>query len=247
MHASISLELGDATTAARGFRDCLAKAGETLVMPGQCGVTGVLSQMGLAQALHQLQRYDEARAIVEQAAEQEPDRADLIELWIACARRTSDPAAAIRWMARRLESRPAEAASWTAGAEILYGMRMFAQARTWFARAAGLSSDPAPALAWCAECFLHEGELEPALDLAAQARTDARAQAVIAAISLAAETEVPGLVRCADADVRAAFRTLIENLRQTDGAPIAEKIASVAANMSIFDPAGIALATSALS
>jgi hypothetical protein len=124
---------------------------------------------------------------------------------------------------------------------------MFAQARTWFARAAGLTPDPAHALAWCAECFLHEGQLEPALDLAAQARTDARAQAVIAAISLAAETEVPGLVRCADADVRAAFRTLMENLRQTDGAPIVQKIESVTMNMSVFDPAGIALAASALS
>jgi glycosyltransferase involved in cell wall biosynthesis len=247
IHASISLELGDATTAARGFRECLAKAGEVLVMPGQCGVTGVLSEIGLAQALHQLQRFDEARTVVEAAAEREPGRPDLVELWAACARRTSDPAAAIRWISRRLESRPADGAAWMGGAEILYGIRMFGQARTWFARAAGLAADPASALAWCAECFLHEQDLESALDVASQALPDPRAQAVIAAISLAAETEVPGLVRCADQDVRAAFRVLLGNLRQTDGAPIAEKIESVCASFSVFDPAGIALAASALS
>jgi glycosyltransferase involved in cell wall biosynthesis len=246
IHGSIALELGDATTAAREFEECLSKAGEVLVMPGQCGVTGTLSEIGLARALHQLQRWDEARTAVEKAAAGAPGRADLLELWLACARRTSDPVGAIRWIAKRLEGRPAEAASWMAGAEILYGIRMFGQARTWFARAAGLSPDPAAALAWCAECFLHENDLESALDVASRARSDPRAQAVIAAISLAAETEVPGLVRCADADVRAAFRTLLENLRQTDGAPIVRKIESVTTTLSVFDPAGIALAASAL-
>jgi tetratricopeptide (TPR) repeat protein len=246
LHASISLELGDATTAAREFRDCLSKAGEVLVMPGQCGVTGILSEIGLAHAFHQLQRWDEARQMVEQAADREPGRDDLLELWLACARRTADPAAAVRWIARRLESRSTDAASWMAGAEILYGIRMFGQARAWFARAAGLAPDPAPAFAWCAECFLHEQKLEAALDLASQARTEPRAQAVIAAISLAAEIEVPELVRCADSDVRAAFRLLLENLRQTEGAPIARKIESVCGNLTIFDPAGIALAASAL-
>jgi tetratricopeptide (TPR) repeat protein len=246
IHASISLDLGDATAAARGFRACLEKDGEVVVMPGQVGVTGILSEIGLARALHALQRHDEAREAAQRAADREPDRADLVELWSECAAGTKDPAAAMRWVTGRLAKRPGDAVLWMAGARVLYGLRMFAEARKWFVRAADASDEPAAALAWCAECFLHERSLEEAFELASQAASDPRAQAVIAAISLFAETEVPGLVRCGDQDVRSAFRRLIENLRQTPGAPIADKIATVCATMSVFDPAGIGLAASAL-
>ena len=61
-----------------------------------------------------------------------------------------------------------------------------------------------------------------------------------------AETEIPSLVRCDDALVRQAFRRLLANLRQTGGAPIVKKIEDICATMSVFDPAGIALASSAL-
>jgi tetratricopeptide (TPR) repeat protein len=246
VHASLSLDLGDATAAARGFRACLAQDGKVLVMPAQCGVTGVLSEIGLCRALLLLQRHDEAREAAQRAADLAPEREDLIELWLACARATADPGAALRWLTRRLDTRPRDAAAWMAGAQILYGVRMFAQARTWFVRAAEGLTDPTPAVAWCAECLLHEGRLEEALDTAAGARADERAQAVVAAISLFAETEVPGLVRCEDPNVRAAFRRLLANLRQTDGAPIVARIEEVCATMSVFDPAGIALAASAL-
>jgi glycosyltransferase involved in cell wall biosynthesis len=246
IHASLALDLGDATTAARGFRQCLARDGEVLVMPGQCGVTGVLAEIGLARALHVLQRNDEAREVVQRAADRHPERTDLVELWLECARGTADPRSALGWLTRRLEGRPADATAWMAGAQILYGMQMFGQARTWFLRAAGGSADPSSALAWCAECFLHECNLEEALDVASKVQTDPRAQAVIAAISLFAETEVPSLVRCADADVRSAFRRLLDNLRRTPGSPIVEKIETVCSNMSVFDPAGIGLASSAL-
>jgi glycosyltransferase involved in cell wall biosynthesis len=246
IHASLSLDLGDATTAVAGFRACLAAAGEVLVMPGQTGVTGILSELGLARALHELGNDDEAREIVEAAADREPERVDLVSLWLECARGTSDPAAAMRWITRRLSARPADVTAWLAGAQVLYGMRMFPQARVWFERAAKDPAHRSSALAWRAECFLHECDLEEALAAAAEVRDDPRAQAVIAAISLAADSEVPGLVRCADQDVRAAFRCLLANLRQTDGAPVAAKIEHVCETMSVFDPAGIALAASAL-
>jgi glycosyltransferase involved in cell wall biosynthesis len=246
IHGSLALDLGDATTAAAEFRQCLAKDGEVLVMPAQCGVTGTLSETGLARALHALQRDDEARAVVERLADREPDRADLLEFWLACVRGTSDPASALRWLTQRIAKRPGDPAAWMAGAQLLYGVRMFDQARVWFHRAAAGSEDPAPILAWSAECLLHECRLEEALDLASQVSADPRAQAVIAAISLFADSEVPALVRCDDHEVRKAFRRLMENLRQTAGAPIVAKIENVCETMSVFDPAGISLAASAL-
>jgi glycosyltransferase involved in cell wall biosynthesis len=246
IHATIALDLLDLTTAVRGFRACLARAGEVLVMPGQCGTTGVLAELGLARALHALDRSDEARALLQHVADEEPGREGLIEAWLACARATADPAGALRWLTGFLTKNPKEARAWTAGAELLYGMRMFAEARTWFARGADNGSNATVATAWCAECFLHEGKLEDALDMAAAARTDTRAQAVIAAVSMCAGLEVPGLVRSGDADVRAAFRQLLLNLEQTDGAPVVDLIRRHCEAMDVFDPAGVALATAAL-
>jgi thioredoxin-like negative regulator of GroEL len=209
-------------------------------------VTGILSEIGLARALHDLQRFDEARGVLEQAGDRHPDRADLLQFWLACARHTRNPTAALQWVAKRLQRNPSDHEAWFAGGQILYGVGLFEQARTWFGRATGGLADPAPALAFYAECFLHEADLEGALEIACQAPDEPRAQAVIAAVSLAAEAEVPGFVRCAEADVRSAFRRLLANLRRTPGRAVVEKIEAVCASMAVFDPAGLALATSAL-
>lgn len=246
IHGSIALGLGDATTAAASFRACLSRAGEVLVMPGQIGVTGSLAELGLANALHALGRYDEARGLVQHVADEEPERTGLIGSWLQCARGTTDPAGAMRWLTRWIATRPDDGEAWMAGAEILYGMRMFEQARTWFVRASGRIADPKIAFAWCAECFLHERKLEEALEIASSVADVPRAQAVIAAVSLCAGLEVPAIVGCADGAVRNAFKTLVGNLRQTEGAVIVDRIQDACDTLAVFDPPGIALAAAAL-
>ncbi len=245
IRASLAVDLGDARTAAREFRNCREAHGKVLVIPAQPGVTSTLSGAGLARALQMLEEHDAARAAIETVMAEVDDRNEALDFWLECSRRSGQLNAAFGFITGWLTKNPSDSHAWFVGGQLLFAAQMFAEARKWLARAAADPNERDAARGWIAESFVHECNLDEALAAAAAAPSDPRAQAVIAAVSVAADVEVPSLVHHCDVRVKDAFRTMVRNLQMTAGAPVAARLDRARTEMKVFDPAGMELVVDA--
>ncbi|HYC78850.1 MAG TPA: glycosyltransferase family 2 protein, partial [Planctomycetota bacterium] len=217
--AAAALDGGRADVAADGFRACLAEHGKVALIPGQPGVTGAMSRRGLARALRDAGRHDEARLAFEAAWNDDPLRDDVAQGWLEATVRAGRTSDGMRTLVARLKARPQDALAWRVGAELLGVAGMAQDSLRWWLRAAaalgeaGDDAGRASALGGAAAAALRAGDYESALALAAEGRAAPAAQAAAVALAAFAGAPSPEWADATDAAVRVAFRRLVSVLR----------------------------------
>ena len=148
------------------FAACHALDGKIVHVPAQPGITAGRSVFGMARALLELDRKDEALTMFSIGQQRWPDCEDLVKANLRIGMSNRDFQGSMAACTAWLKDNPEDGEAWQIGSEMLMELGLWDQAGIWLDRArASMKPEHAGCLeALQAEHFLGQGRLEAALD-----------------------------------------------------------------------------------